>query len=109
MSDHYHHFIDGQYQAGSDCFDVINPATGKTLAEVARQHFCGTLKGTLTVTSGLGGMGGAQPLAVTMNEGINITVEVDKDRIKRRIDSGSGGVKRGQRSALFTPVLRTLH
>ena len=49
------------------------------------RHFNGTLKNTLTVTAGLGGMGGAQPLAVTMNEGVNITVEIDPIRIKKRL------------------------
>ncbi len=62
---------------------AILQGTYETLAEIARKHFNGTLKNTLTVTAGLGGMGGAQPLAVTMNEGVNITVEVDLDRIKK--------------------------
>ena len=60
--------------------------TYETLAEAAKQHFGGTLKGTLTLTGGLGGMGGAQPLAVTMNEGVALVVEVDEDRIDRRIE-----------------------
>ena len=61
--------------------------TYETLSELARQHFGGSLKGTLTVTGGLGGMGGAQPLAVTMNEGVNITIEVDPHRIQRRFET----------------------
>src|SRR5262249_2064348 len=62
--------------------------TYETLAELARRHFQGTLRGTLTVTAGLGGMGGAQPLAVTMNEGIALVIEVDPARIQRRLDTG---------------------
>ena len=61
--------------------------TYETLAEVARQNFNGSLKHTLTLTGGLGGMGGAQPLAVTMNEGVNITVEIDARRIQRRLET----------------------
>ena len=78
----------GQMTAGSWIYigtQGILQGTYETLAEVARQHFNGTLKGTITLTAGLGGMGGAQPLAVTMNEGINITVEIDESRIDRRI------------------------
>ncbi len=52
---------------------------------MARRHFSGSLRGTLTVTAGLGGMGGAQPLAVTMNEGVALVVEVDPARIARRL------------------------
>ena len=50
-------------------------------------------KGTLTLTAGLGGMGGAQPLAVVMNEGVNITVEIDPERINKRISSGYLDIK----------------
>src|SRR5262249_62112295 len=57
-------------------------------AEAARQRFGGTLKGTLTLTAGLGGMGGAQPLAVTMNEGVCLAVEIDPAHIQRRLDTG---------------------
>jgi len=81
----------GQMTAGSWIYigtQGILQGTYETLAELAKQKFNGTLKGTITLTGGLGGMGGAQPLAVTMNEGVNITVEVDKDRIKRRLDTG---------------------
>src|SRR6202040_362513 len=63
----------------------ILQGTSETLAECARQHFGGTLAGRLTVTAGLGGMGGAQPLAVTMNEGVCLVAEVDRHRIERRL------------------------
>ena len=81
----------GQMTAGSWIYigtQGILQGTYETLAEVARQNFNNSLKGTLTLTGGLGGMGGAQPLAVTMNEGVNITVEVDPHRIQRRLDTG---------------------
>jgi len=80
----------GQMTAGSWIYigtQGILQGTYETLAEVARKHFNNTLKGTLTLTAGLGGMGGAQPLAVTMNDGVNITVEVDESRIDRRIQT----------------------
>jgi len=80
----------GQMTAGSWIYIAtqgILQGTYETFAEAARRHFGGTLKGTLTVTAGLGGMGGAQPLAVTMNEGVVICVEVDPTRIERRIKS----------------------
>ena len=80
----------GQMTAGSWIYigtQGILQGTYETLAEVARKHFNGSLKHTLTVTSGLGGMGGAQPLAVTMNEGVNITIEIDPNSIKKRIDT----------------------
>ena len=78
----------GQMTAGSWIYigtQGILQGTYETLAELANQYYNGSLKGTLTLTGGLGGMGGAQPLAVTMNEGVNITVEVDIQRIKRRL------------------------
>ena len=81
----------GQMTAGSWIYigtQGILQGTYETLAEIARQHFGSSLKGTLTLTGGLGGMGGAQPLAVTMNEGVNLTVEVDPHRIQRRLDTG---------------------
>ncbi|KAA9131812.1 urocanate hydratase [Marinihelvus fidelis] len=81
----------GQMTAGSWIYigsQGIVQGTYETFAEVARQHFGGTLKGTLTVTAGLGGMGGAQPLAVTMNDGHCIAVEVDPWRIQRRVETG---------------------
>ena len=79
----------GQMTAGSWIYigtQGILQGTYETLAEAARQHFGGSLKGTLTLTGGLGGMGGAQPLAVTMNEGVALVVEVDESRIDRRIE-----------------------
>ncbi len=78
----------GQMTAGSWIYigtQGILQGTYETLAEAATQRFGGTLKGTITLTGGLGGMGGAQPLAVTMNEGVALCVEVDPSRIERRI------------------------
>ena len=78
----------GQMTAGSWIYigtQGILQGTFETLAEAASQRFGGTLKGTITLTGGLGGMGGAQPLAVTMNEGVALCVEVDPSRIERRI------------------------
>ena len=78
----------GQMTAGSWIYigtQGILQGTYETLAAVAKRHFNGTLRGTLTVTAGLGGMGGAQPLAVTMNEGVAIVVEIDPTRIERRL------------------------
>ena len=80
----------GQMTAGSWIYigtQGILQGTYETLAEIARREFNGSLKGTLTLTAGLGGMGGAQPLAVTMNEGVNITVEVDESRIDKRLET----------------------
>ncbi|MBI3648989.1 MAG: urocanate hydratase [Actinobacteria bacterium] len=78
----------GQMTAGSWIYigtQGILQGTYETLAECATQHFSGTLRGTVTLTGGLGGMGGAQPLAVTMNEGVALCVEVDPARIERRV------------------------
>src|SRR4029079_11389653 len=80
----------GQMTAGSWIYigtQGILQGTYETFAEAARQHFGGTLKGRLLVTAGLGGMGGAQPLAATMNEGVMIAVEVDPHRIQRRLET----------------------
>ena len=80
----------GQMTAGSWIYigtQGILQGTYETLAEIARRQFNGSLKGTITLTAGLGGMGGAQPLAVTMNEGVNITVEVDESRIDKRLET----------------------
>jgi urocanate hydratase len=80
----------GQMTAGSWIYigtQGILQGTYETLASVARSHFGGSLKGRLVLSAGLGGMGGAQPLAVTMNEGVAIIVEVDRSRIKRRLDT----------------------
>jgi len=81
----------GQMTAGSWIYigtQGILQGTYETLASAAKIHFNGSLKGKLVVTGGLGGMGGAQPLAVTMNEGVIIAVEVDPERIKRRVKTG---------------------
>jgi len=78
----------GQMTAGSWIYigtQGILQGTYETLAECARQKFGGTLAGRLTVTAGLGGMGGAQPLAVTMNEGTCLVAEVDRSRIDKRL------------------------
>jgi urocanate hydratase len=81
----------GQMTAGSWIYigtQGILQGTYETLAELARQHFSGSLSGTITLTGGMGGMGGAQPLAVTMNGGVCICVEVDRERIQKRLDTG---------------------
>ncbi len=81
----------GQMTAGSWAYigtQGIIQGTFETLAEAARQHFDGSLAGKIVVTGGLGGMGGAQPLAVTMNEGVCIAAEVDEERIDRRLETG---------------------
>jgi urocanate hydratase len=81
----------GQMTAGSWIYigsQGIVQGTYETFAEAARQHHGGSLKGTLTLTAGLGGMGGAQPLAITMNEGVCLAVEVDPSHIQRRLDTG---------------------
>jgi urocanate hydratase len=80
----------GQMTAGSWIYigtQGILQGTYETLAAAARKHFGGTLRGKLVLTAGLGGMGGAQPLAVTMNEGVAIVVEVDPARIRRRLET----------------------
>src|SRR5688500_9411566 len=80
----------GQMTAGSWIYigsQGIVQGTYETLAAVARRHFDGSLAGRLVVTAGLGGMGGAQPLAVTMNGGCALCIEVDLPRIERRIES----------------------
>ncbi|ELY91708.1 urocanate hydratase [Natrialba hulunbeirensis JCM 10989] len=96
--DHFHELesrgliMYGQMTAGSWAYigtQGIIQGTFETLAEAARQHFPDRegLRGTITVTAGLGGMGGAQPLAVTMNNGVCIAAEVDEDRIDRRLET----------------------
>ena len=78
----------GQMTAGSWIYigtQGILQGTYETLAELSRRHFGGRLAGRLVVTAGLGGMGGAQPLAITMNGGTALVVEVDPDRIERRL------------------------
>jgi urocanate hydratase len=81
----------GQMTAGSWIYigtQGILQGTYETFAELARQHFGGSLRGRVVLTAGLGGMGGAQPLAVTMNEGVAIVIEVDPARARRRLDIG---------------------
>jgi urocanate hydratase len=78
----------GQMTAGSWIYigtQGIVQGTYETYAECARQHFGGTLKGTLNVTAGCGGMGGAQPLAITMNEGTCLIADVCMERLKKRV------------------------
>src|SRR3954452_6103804 len=81
----------GQMTAGSWIYigtQGILQGTYETFAELARQHFDGSLAGRLVLTAGLGGMGGAQPLAVTMNGGVCLAIEVDEARARRRLDIG---------------------
>ena len=81
----------GQMTAGSWIYigtQGILQGTYETFAAVARRHFGGTLAGRLVVSAGLGGMGGAQPLAITMNEGVGLIVEVDQSRAERRRRQG---------------------
>lgn len=80
----------GQMTAGSWIYigtQGILQGTYETFAEIARKRFNGDLAGTLTLTAGLGGMGGAQPLAVTMNNGVVIAVDVEAHRIQRRLET----------------------
>jgi urocanate hydratase len=81
----------GQMTAGSWIYigsQGIVQGTYECFAEIARRRFGGSLAGTVTVTAGLGGMGGAQPLAITMNGGVALCVEVDPERIRRRLETG---------------------
>ncbi|OZU87095.1 urocanate hydratase [Virgibacillus indicus] len=78
----------GQMTAGSWIYigtQGILQGTYETFSALAKKHYNGSLKHTITLTAGLGGMGGAQPLAVTMNDGVVIAVEVDKNRIEKRL------------------------
>lgn len=80
----------GQMTAGSWIYigsQGIVQGTYETFAELANQNYDGTLRGTITLTAGLGGMGGAQPLSVTMNEGVALCVDVDETRIDKRIET----------------------
>ncbi len=80
----------GQMTAGSWIYigsQGIVQGTYETFGECAKQHFNGTLKNTITLTAGLGGMGGAQPLAVTLNGGVCIAIEMDPKRMERRIET----------------------
>jgi urocanate hydratase len=81
----------GQMTAGSWIYigsQGILQGTYETFAELARQRFGGSLAGRVVLTAGLGGMGGAQPLAVTMNEGVALCIEVDPARVRRRLETG---------------------
>jgi urocanate hydratase len=81
----------GQMTAGSWIYigtQGILQGTYETFAELARQHFAGTLRGRVVLSAGLGGMGGAQPLAITMNEGVAVVIEVDPARARRRLEMG---------------------
>src|SRR6476620_9964951 len=80
----------GQMTAGSWIYigsQGIVQGTYETYAAIADKHFGGSLRGTLNVTAGLGGMGGAQPLAITMNEGVCLAAEVEKWRIEKRLET----------------------
>jgi urocanate hydratase len=80
----------GQMTAGSWIYigtQGILQGTYETFAAVAKKRFNGTLQGTLTLTGGCGGMGGAQPLAVTMNGGVCLVVDIDKTRLQKRIQT----------------------
>ena len=80
----------GQMTAGSWIYigsQGIVQGTYETFGELARQHFNGSLKGTISVTAGLGGMGGAQPLAITMNEGVCLAAEMEEWRIRKRLET----------------------
>src|SRR6476469_3409640 len=80
----------GQMTAGSWIYigsQGIVQGTYETYGAVANKHFEGSLKGTINVTAGLGGMGGAQPLAITMNEGVALIAEVEKWRIEKRLET----------------------
>jgi urocanate hydratase len=81
----------GQMTAGSWIYigsQGIVQGTYETFGSVARQHFGGSLQGRLVVSAGLGGMGGAQPLAATMNEAVFLGIDVDPDRIRKRVETG---------------------
>src|SRR5919106_68449 len=83
----------GQMTAGSWIYIAtqgIIQGTYETFAAIAEQRFGGTLRGTVTLTAGLGGMGGAQPLAITMNDGAALVIEVDEARARRRHAAGHG-------------------
>ncbi len=81
----------GQMTAGSWCYigtQGIIQGTYETFAALAKKHFDGTLKGKLCVSGGLGGMGGAQPLAIKMAGGVGLVIEIDPDRAQRRLEAG---------------------
>ncbi len=81
----------GQMTAGSWCYigtQGIIQGTYETFAAAARKHYDGTLEGKLCLSGGLGGMGGAQPLAIKMNQGVALVVEIDPERAEKRLDAG---------------------
>lgn len=81
----------GQMTAGSWIYigtQGILQGTYQTFSALAEKHFGGSLRGTLTVSGGIGGMGGAQPLAVTMNDGVFLGIDVDRSRIEKRLQTG---------------------
>ena len=99
----------GQMTAGSWIYigtQGIVQGTYETFAELARQHFGGSLKGRVCLTAGVGGMGGAQPLAITMNEGIALLVDVDRARLERRRDLRYLDVVADSREAALSEVER---
>lgn len=100
--DHFHELdkkglmMYGQMTAGSWIYigsQGIVQGTYETFAELAEQNYGGSLKGTITLTAGLGGMGGAQPLAVTMNGGVALCVEIDETRIDKRLETSYCDIK----------------
>jgi urocanate hydratase len=98
----------GQMTAGSWIYigtQGILQGTFETFAACARQHFGGTLAGRLVVTAGLGGMGGAQPLAATLNGAVILAVEVDPARIRRRVETGYCDVQMTDLGEALTTVL----
>ena len=98
----------GQMTAGSWIYigsQGIVQGTFETYAAVADKHFGGTLKGTLNVTAGLGGMGGAQPLSITMNEGVALVAEVEEWRIDKRIETRYLDIKMTDIDAAINRVL----
>ena len=88
----------GQMTAGSWIYigsQGILQGTYETFAAAARKHFGASLAGRFVLTGGLGGMGGAQPLAATMNDAAFLGIEVDAARIRRRVDSGARRLREG--------------
>jgi urocanate hydratase len=99
----------GQMTAGSWIYigtQGIVQGTYECFAEIARRRFGGSLAGTITLTAGLGGMGGAQPLAITMNEGVALCVEVDPERIRRRLETRYLDEQAGDLDDAITRCLR---
>lgn len=102
----------GQMTAGSWIYigtQGILQGTYETFAAAAAKHFGGSLAGTITVTAGLGGMGGAQPLAVSLAGGVSICIEIDADRIQRRLETKYLDVVAPSLDAAITLARRTAH